>query len=458
MHKTANDFGEGKIISLITSQAIPLIIAQLVQLLYSIVDRIYIGHLPQTGTLALTGIGLTFPIVTIIAAFTNLFGTGGAPLFSMSRGAGNQEKAERILGTVQALIITASLILSASIYLFREPILYLFGASAESFSYADSYLKIYVFGTIFTMTATGMNGFINAMGYPRIGMLTVVIGAVLNLILDPVFIFLLHMGVAGAAAATVISQAVSAFWVIRFLTGPGLSLRLKRDNLKIDFGLTVQIIRIGIAGFIFQATNSLVQILCNSTLSIFGGDLYVSIMTVLNSVREILQLPATGLSQGSQPVIGYNYGAGKYERVKESIRTMMFICSVYTLAAWLVILLFPKFFITLFSSDPGLLDAGVRSMHIYFFGFVFMALQSAGQNTFQSLGMSKHAVFFSLLRKVIIVAPLTVILPRIGFGVSGVFMAEPVSNVIGGTASFTGMYFMVYRKLGKEPVKGTARV
>ncbi|MCR5231007.1 MAG: MATE family efflux transporter [Solobacterium sp.] len=458
MHKTANDFGEGKIISLITSQAIPLIIAQLVQLLYSIVDRIYIGHLPQTGTLALTGIGLTFPIVTIIAAFTNLFGTGGAPLFSMSRGAGNQEKAERILGTVQALIITASLILSASIYLFREPILYLFGASAESFPYADSYLKIYVFGTIFAMTATGMNGFINAMGYPRIGMLTVVIGAVLNLILDPVFIFLLHMGVAGAAAATVISQAVSAFWVIRFLTGPGLSLRLKRDNLKIDFGLTVQIIRIGIAGFIFQATNSLVQILCNSTLSIFGGDLYVSIMTVLNSVREILQLPATGLSQGSQPVIGYNYGAGKYERVKESIRTMMFICSVYTLAAWLVILLFPKFFITLFSSDPGLLDAGVRSMHIYFFGFVFMALQSAGQNTFQSLGMSKHAVFFSLLRKVIIVAPLTVILPRIGFGVSGVFMAEPVSNVIGGTASFTGMYFMVYRKLGKEPVKGTARV
>lgn len=458
MHKTANDFGEGKIISLITSQAIPLIIAQLVQLLYSIVDRIYIGHLPQTGTLALTGIGLTFPIVTIIAAFTNLFGTGGAPLFSMSRGAGNQEKAERILGTVQALIITASLILSASIYLFREPILYLFGASAESFPYADSYLKIYVFGTIFAMTATGMNGFINAMGYPRIGMLTVVIGAVLNLILDPVFIFLLHMGVAGAAAATVISQAVSAFWVIRFLTGPGVSLRLKRDNLKIDFGLTVQIIRIGIAGFIFQATNSLVQILCNSTLSIFGGDLYVSIMTVLNSVREILQLPATGLSQGSQPVIGYNYGAGKYERVKESIRTMMFICSVYTLAAWLVILLFPKFFITLFSSDPGLLDAGVRSMHIYFFGFVFMALQSAGQNTFQSLGMSKHAVFFSLLRKVIIVAPLTVILPRIGFGVSGVFMAEPVSNVIGGTASFTGMYFMVYRKLGKEPVKGTARV
>ncbi len=458
MQKSANDFGEGKIISLITSQAIPLIIAQLVQLLYSIVDRIYIGHLPQTGTLALTGIGLTFPIVTIIAAFTNLYGTGGAPLFSMSRGAGNNEKAERILGTVQALILITALILFAAVYIFRSPILYLFGASADSFPYADSYLKIYIFGTIFTMTATGMNGFINAMGYPRIGMLTVVIGAVLNLILDPIFIFLLDMGVAGAAVATVISQAFSAFWVIRFLINPDLPLHLKRDYLKVDFGLTKQVVRIGIAGFIFQATNSLVQILCNSTLSIFGGDLYVSIMTVLNSVREILHLPVTGLSQGSQPVIGFNYGAAKYERVKESIRTMVLMCFAYTLIAWLIVLIFPKFFITLFSSDPDLLDAGVRSLHTYFFGFVFMALQSGGQHSFQSLGMSKQAVFFSLLRKVIIVAPLTVILPRIGFGVMGVFMAEPISNVIGGTASFTAMYFMVYRKLGKEPIKGAARV
>ena len=424
-------------------------LAQLVQLLYNVVDRVYIGHLPGADSLALTGIGLVFPLTTLIAAFTALFGTGGTPLFSIARGAKEEERAEKILGNTFSLLLVTSLILFLLCYLFRRPVLYLFGASDDSYAYADDYLRIYLFGTAFSMLATGLNGFISAQGFPRTGMLTTLIGAVLNLILDPAFIFGLHMGVGGAALATVLSQMVSCLWVLRFLTGKRALLTIKRENLRVDWALTREITALGLSGFIMQGTNCLVQVVCNATLKIFGGDLYVGIMTVINSVREILSLPVIGLSNGAQPVLGYNYGAEQYDRVKQGIRFTAVLGICYTLAAWLAVLLSPHFMLSIFTEDTVMLTAGERALQLYFFGFCFMSFQFTGQSAFTALGRSKQAIFFSLLRKAVIVTPLTLLLPRLGLGVDGVFLAEPVSNAVGGIACFVTMYFVLYRRLGK---------
>ena len=445
----ATDFSQGKVWKNIIFQAIPLTLAQLVQLLYNVVDRVYIGHLPGAENMALTGIGLTFPVITLIAAFTNLFGSGGTPLFSISRGKGEEEEAEKIMGNVFSLILRASLFLFLFCYLLRRPILFLFGASEGSYVYADEYLKIYLFGTAFSMVAAGMNGFINAQGYPKIGMLTTVIGAILNLLLDPLFIFVFHMGVSGAALATVLSQSVSAIWVFRFLTGRKAVLKIKKENLKLDGRLVKDIMALGTSGFIVQATNALVQIVCNITLQSYGGDLYVGIMTVLNSVRELLSLPVSGITNGCQPILGYNYGAGKMERVKEGISFTALIGVGYTLLAWMFVMKFPHFLFSVFTDDIMMIETGNAALQMYFFGFCFMAFQFSGQCTFQSLGYAKRAIFFSLFRKVIIVVPLTLLLPVLGFGVDGVFLAEPVSNLIGGLACFLTMWFTVYKKLGK---------
>ena len=445
----ATDFSQGKVWKNIIFQAIPLTLAQLVQLLYNVVDRVYIGHLPGADNMALTGIGLTFPVITLIAAFTNLFGTGGTPLFSIARGRGEEKEAEKIMGNVFSLILRASLFLFLFCYLLRRPILFLFGASEGSYVYADEYLRIYLFGTAFSMVAAGMNGFINAQGYPKIGMLTTVIGAVLNLLLDPLFIFVFHMGVSGAALATVLSQSVSAIWVFRFLTGRKAVLKIKKENFKLDGRLVKDIMALGTSGFIVQATNALVQIVCNITLQSYGGDLYVGIMTVLNSVRELLSLPVSGITNGCQPILGYNYGAGKMERVKEGIRFTALIGVGYTLLAWMFVMKFPHFLFSVFTDDIMMIETGNAALQMYFFGFCFMAFQFSGQCTFQSLGYAKRAIFFSLFRKVIIVVPLTLLLPVLGFGVDGVFLAEPVSNLIGGLACFLTMWFTVYKKLGK---------
>lgn len=446
----ANDFSKGKVWQNIVSQAIPLILAQLVQLLYNVVDRIYIGHLPGADSMALTGVGLAFPLTTLIAAFTCLFGTGGTPLFSIARGAKNQERAEKILGNTFSLLFVCSLILFAVCYLFRRPVLYLFGASDASYGYADAYLKIYLFGTTFSMLSAGLNGFINAQGFPKVGMFTTAIGALLNLLLDPLFIFVFQMGVAGAALATVISQAASAVWVLLFLTGKKALLPIRRKYLRIDWKLTREITGLGMAGFIMQATNCLVQVLCNAALRTFGGDLYVGIMTILNSVREILSLAVSGLAQGAQPVLGFNWGARQYGRVKQGIRFTAFFCILYTLLAWMFVIASPRLMLSIFTDDKAMIEAGIGALHLYFFGFFFMAFQFTGQSTFTALGYSKQAIFFSLFRKVIIVAPLTLLLPRLGLGVNGVFLAEPISNAVGGLASFITMYVMVYRKLGKK--------
>lgn len=447
--KKDNDFSQGPVWRRIMAQAIPLTVAEIVHLLYNVVDRVYIGHLSSTDSVALTGVGLIFPIVSLIAAFTSLFGTGGAPLFAIARGAQEEEKASRIQSNVFVLLVGCSLVLMALCYAFQKPVLYLFGASDASYPYAEAYLTLYLLGTPFTMLATGMNGFINAQGFPRIGMLTTMLGAILNLVLDPLFIFVFKMGVRGAAIATVISQVVSALWVLRFLTGKQALIPLRRDHMKIQLPLLKKILSLGIVGFIMKGTNSLVQIVCNATLQTYGGDLYVGIMTVVNSVREILYLPVSGITSGAQPVIGFNYGAKAYSRVRQGIKFMTIACTAYTAASWIAVLAATRFFVSIFSSDAAMLAAGPHALNIYFFGFVFMAFQSSGQASFQALGDARHAVFFSLFRKVIIVVPLTLLFPRLGFGVEGVFMAEPVSNLLGGLACFITMYLTVYRRMGK---------
>ena len=441
------DFSKGPVWKCIVAQAIPLTIAQLVQLTYNVVDRIYIGHMGDGNSLALTGVGLTFPIVTLIMAFTALFGMGGVPLFSMARGAENPEKAGRIMGNSFALLLTSGVILIFAGYLFTRPILFAFGASEESYVYAKAYLNIYLLGTLFSMTTTGMNGYINAQGFPRIGMLSIVIGAVINIILDPIFIFAFDMGVAGAAFATILSQCASCLWVLRFLFGKQVLIPLQMKNIAIRKDITKDILKLGTANFVMQGTNCLVQVACNATLQSYGGDLYVGIMTVANSVREIFMLPVSGIINGAQPVISFNYGAKAYRRVRSGIRFNTFVGAVYTMAAWLLILAFPKFWFSIFSDDAQMLAPGAQVLKIYFFGFVFMALQFAGQSAFQSLGDAKHAIFFSLLRKAFIVVPLTLLLPGLGFGVRGVFLAEPVSNIIGGAACYLTMRLTLYRKL-----------
>ena len=448
---TKNDFSKGSVAKNIWSLAVPMTVAQLVNVLYSVVDRIYIGHLPDASTEALTGIGLALPVITMITAFSNLFGMGGAPLCSIARGAGDVKRAEKIMGNAFTLLLMTGVILMAFCYLTMRPMLYLFGASDQTYPYAQAYLSVYLTGTLFVMISLGMNNFINAQGFGKMGMLTVLIGAVLNIVLDPVFIFGFHMGVYGAAAATVISQGVSAAYVFWFLRGNHVLFRLNKKDMRLEGKLIREITGLGLSGFVMSVTNGSVQIVCNAMLSRYGGDLYVGVMTVINSVREIITMPVNGLTNGAQPVIGFNYGAGEYERVKKAIRFMGTSCIVFTCAVWAVLFAVPQFFIHLFNSEPELLEAGVGAFRIYFFGIFLMALQFTGQSTFVALGKSKQAVFFSLLRKAIIVIPLTICLPMIGgLGVNGVFLAEPVSNLIGGVACFATMYVTVYRKLGKR--------
>ena len=445
-----NDFSKGPVWKCIALQAAPLMVAQLVQLLYNIVDRIYLGHLGDGNSLALTGVGLVFPIVTLITAFSSLFGAGGVPLFSIARGAGSDEKAKKIMGNSFALLLVSAVILTVLGYLFSKPVLFAFGAGEESYVYAEQYLRIYLAGTVFSMISAGMNGYINAQGYPRIGMLSVVVGAVTNIILDPVFILWLDMGVSGAALATVISQCLSALWVLRFLFGKKAEITLSAGTVRISREITKDICKLGTSNFVMAGTNCLVQVACNSTLQAYGGDIFIGVMTVTNSVREIFSLPVGGLVGGAQPVISFNYGAKAYDRVREAIRFNTVIGVIYTMLSWLLVLMMPKFWFRIFSDDMQLMEYGLPLLRIYFFGFVFMALQFAGQAAFQALGDAKHAIFFSLLRKAFIVVPLTLLLPAIGFGVKGVFLAEPISNIIGGLACYITMRLTVLRKLSRQ--------
>lgn len=450
MQNKTNDFTQNSMAHNIMSLAIPMTLAQLINVLYSLVDRMYIGHLAQNSTLALTGLGITFPIIMLITACTNLFGMGGAPLCSIARGRGDDKRAEKIIGNSFAMLIICSCILITIGLLAKRPLLYLFGASDETYPYANEYFSIYIWGSIFLMSGLGMNTFINAQGFAKKGMLTILIGAVINIILDPIFIFGLDLGIKGAAIATVIAQFISASWVIHFLRSDKAIYRIKKSCMKLDFKLIKEIVSLGFSGFVFATTGSLVQIVCNNVLLFWGGNIYVGIMTVLNSIRDVLQMTIEGIRSGAQPVISYNYGAGQYLRVRQGIKFLTKIALLYTSIAWCILDFFPEFFIHLFNSEEEMLLLGVPALHIYFLGFFMMAFQSAGQTTFISLGMGKYATFFSLFRKVILVIPLTIFLPNLwNLGVYGVFYAEMISNFVGGIACFSTMMMVVWRRLGK---------
>ncbi len=443
-----NDFSKGSIIKTILTQAVPLMFANIVAVLYNIVDRIYLGHIQGAGTLALTGVGVAFPVITIITAFTDWFGKGGVPLCSIARGARREKEAKRILGTTAWLLtVTAAVVLIAG-YLFERPILYAFGASDETYRYAREYLTIYLSGTFFFVLGHGLIGFIHSQGFPRYGMFATVLGAVLNIILDPIFIFSFGMGVYGAAVATVISQFATFLMVMIFLLGKKAIIPLQGEFFRFNPRVANDIVTLGFSGFIMSGTNGLVQIACNVMLSIYGGDLYIGIMTILTSIRETIQLPGKSVSDASQPVYGFNYGAKEFGRVKESIVFTTLCSGAYSLLAWLVIILFPSNLIRIFTSDMQTIELGVLACRVYFAGFLWMVLQFCAQGVFVSLKYTRHAIFFSIFRKVIIVVPLTLILPRVGgLGVYGVFLAEPISNIIGGTAAYTAMYRRVYRSL-----------
>ncbi|MEZ3502923.1 MAG: MATE family efflux transporter [Lachnospiraceae bacterium] len=447
MQEQKNDFGEGSIAGNIMSMAIPMTVAQILNLLYNMVDRIYIGHIPGAGSLALTGVGLTFPVISMIAAFANLFGMGGAPLCSIARGRQDFNQAQRIMQNAFCMLIGTGIFVTIAGFLIERPLLYAFGASDATYPFASDYLKIYLLGNLFVMIGLGMNPFINSQGFGKIGMITVTLGAVINILLDPLFIFVFHMGVRGAALATVIAQFGSAVWVLCFLFSDKPILRLRLKWEAPDWPVVRQIMTLGVSGFIMNFTNSVVQVVCNRQLQFYGGDLYVGVMTVLNSVRDVSTMGIQGIANGAQPVISFNYGAGKKERVKQGIRFMTVVCIIYTCVVWMVTLTFPGPLIRMFNSESKLVAAGIPAMHIYFFGFCFMALQFSGQSTFQALGEAKYAITFSIFRKIVIVVPLTFLLPMIpGIGLFGVFLAEPISNVVGGCASFFTMLFVVWHK------------
>ncbi len=444
------DFSRGSITQNVAQVAVPMLVADLLSLLYNIVDRIYIGRIPGEGTIALAGVGLCFPIITLILAFTSLYGVGGAPICAFHRGRGDTESAQRVMNTSFVLLCATGIVLMALSYLTMRPMLFAFGASDVTIKYAVPYLQIYLYGTIPSMIASGMNPFINAQGFPGVGMLTIFIGALANIVLDPLFIFTFGMGVRGAAIATVISQCLSMVIVLVFLTRGKAELRILpsvfRHIRQKDVG---NIVGLGFSSFIMKFTNSLVAIVCNTMLSRYGGDTYISIYTIISSVRQILEVPVGAFTDGSSPVISFNAGAKQYDRVKGAIRIATLWAVGYTAVIWLLIFIRPGMFIRIFSSDDALVQEASAAMHLYFFAFLFQSLQSSGQNVFKSLNMKKQAIFFSLFRKVIMVVPLTLILPRF-LGSNGVFLAEPISNLIGGSACFLTMYLTVYRKLGTQ--------
>ncbi len=447
------DFENGNTLNNILATAIPMLVAQIINLLYNIVDRIYIARIPDIGTVALGAVGLCFPIVILVTAFTNMYGSGGAPLYSISRGQKDGERAGQILNMAFFLLLSTGIVLTILGEAFGKPVLTMFGTSDAAMVYALPYLRIYLLGTVFSMIATGLNPFITAQGYAMVGMTTILIGALANIILDPIFIFVMGLGIEGAAIATVISQAISAVYVLRFFLGNRCEQKLRVmpfEEIKQNIASARQIIGLGSAAFIMQFTNAMVQVSCNSVLADVGGDIYVSIMTMVNSARQMMETPILAISEGTSPIISYNYGARRFDRIKSAIKIMVFISLIYTFVVWLFIRLFPALIIGIFSSDKTILADAIPAFNLYFAAFIFMTFQHSGQSTFKSLGLKKHAIFFSLFRKVVIVVPLTYILPyAFKMGTDGVLAAEPISNVIGGTACFVTMLFTV-RKMAKE--------
>ena len=444
------DFENGTITGNILGAGLPMLVAQLLNLLYNVVDRIYIARIPGEGTAALGAVGLCFPLIVIITAFANLFGSGGAPLFSIYRGKKKEPEAVCIMNTSFTMLSASALILMVTGLCFARPLLILFGASSEALTYALPYLMVYLIGTLPSMLSVGMNPFINAQGYSVIGMISVAIGAVANLLLDPLFIFVLGFGIRGAAIATVISQVLSAVFVLYFLTKKSeLKVRLLHKNeIPKCINYAKNITSLGTAGFIMQITNSLVTICCNNVLSVTGGDIYISVMTIVSSVRQLVETPIYAMNEGTSPILSYNYGAVRPARVRKAILVLGMMILAYTAVMWSLIILVPGTLIRIFTSDTSLVQDTIPALNQYFAAFIFMDLQYIGQTVFKSLNKKKQAIFFSLLRKVFIVVPLTYLMPyALHMGTRGVFLAEPVSNVIGGSLCFITMLCTVLPEL-----------
>ena len=448
--KKEADLGKDSLGPLLLKLALPAILAQIINVLYNMVDRMYIGHIPKVGPSALTGVGVTMPVIMAISAFAALVSMGGAPRASIMLGRGEHPKAEKILGNCTVMLVIMAIILTAVFLIWGEPILMVFGASEATIGYALDYMRIYALGTIFVQLALGLNAFINAQGYAKIGMITVAIGALCNIVLDPIFIFSMSMGVKGAALATIISQAISSIFVVYFLTSKRSGLRIKLDNLKLDFQVILPCLALGLSPFIMQFTESVISVCFNTSLLKYGGDIAVGSMTILTSVMQFSMLPLQGLTQGAQPIISFNYGAENIDRVKRAFKLLLKISLSYSMLLWAVAMFIPDTFIYIFTSHGELATYTRWAIRIYMAASRIFGIQIACQQTFIAIGNAKTSVFLAVLRKVLVLIPLIFILPMfIENQAFAVFLAEPIADTIAVSVTAT-LFYQTYKRLGKE--------
>lgn len=446
MGQKSADLRNGKVSRLLFELALPTVTSQIVNMLYNMVDRVYIGHIPGAGRAALTGVGVCLPIIMLISAFSSLTGAGGAPRASIEEGRGNPEKSEQIMGNCFVMLVSAALVLTVVFGLFNRPILMAVGASEDTIGYATDYMGIYALGTLFVQLTLGMNVFITAQGFSKVSMRTVLIGAGLNTVLDPIFIFGLNMGVQGAALATVISQAVSAAWVMCFLFGKKTKWRLRRKNIRFQPQVALPCVALGLAPFVMQSTESLIAVCFNTSLLKYGGNLAVAAMTVMNSIMQMAMLPLQGLTQGAQPILSYNYGAGLPQRVRDAFRVLLRVCVGYSFGLWLLVQLFPSAFIRLFTPDLALVEYTVPALRVYMAMTCIFGIQIACQQTFIALGNAKTSLFLAVLRKIILLVPLIYLLPNFfADKVFAVFLAEPLADTLA-VCTTAGMFAFQFKR------------
>lgn len=453
MSNKTTDLGKDSVGKLLFKLATPAIIAQLVNVLYNIIDRIFIGRLPE-GDLAMAGVGVAFPIIMLISATSALIGMGGAPIAAIKMGKQDHDAAEKIISNSLSMLFIISILLMGVLLVFKEPILLAFGASSSTLAYANDYLTIYLFGTLFVQIAIGMNPFINTQGFAKIGMMTVLVGAIINIILDPIFIFTFDLGVKGAAIATITAQFVSAVWVLFFLFGKKSILKIRKAYLKPELKVILPVMALGVSPFIMQATESIVLISLNNQLSTYGGDLAVSAMTIISSINQIVLLPLMGLSSGAQPIISYNFGANQYDRVKKAFKLLLIVCLIYTTLMWLSLMIAPQVFVAIFNDKPELVEITSRSIRLFFAGIFVFGAQIACQQTFLALGQAKISLVLALLRKMILLVPFIFILPAIlkSAQLDAVFLAEPLADVIAAISTVI-CFIIFYRKTFRAPSK-----
>ena len=448
--KANQDMGTGSVKKLMVQMAVPAVVAQVINLLYNVVDRIYIGHIPEIGGLALTGVGLFTPILMLLTAFAMLAGSGGAPRAAIAMGQGDKEKAEKIMANCFTVLLLLAVVLTVVFYFTAPTLLRLFGASDATLPYAVQYSRIYILGSVFVLIVMGMNTFVTTQGFAKISMLTTVIGAAINILLDPIFIFVLKLGVTGAALATILSQAISAVWILRFLTGKKTILKLRPRNMMLVPNIILPCLGLGLSSFVMVSTESILSISFTSSLARYGGDVAVGAMTVLTSINQLVSMPLSGICQGGQPLISFNYGARKLDRVKEAFLCQFFACVGYTTVFWILLMVAPGFFAGIFTSDAALVEYTSWALRIFLAGAFSVGFQISCQQTFVALGQAKICLFMACLRKLILLIPLIFILPHFFADKAfAVFLAEPVSDILAAIIT-TVTFFTFFRKMLKE--------